>query len=144
MERCSSSAWVGHLAGRFGRRKVLWLTIAVAIVGVGLTVLDRLVTILAEMAVVTAASLGRIQWPAAGSVDVRYSTERRPLRCTCCSTTSGQACLGPPADGSGRGRAWARVAGFVASLFVVALLVAIRLAGLPPLWPEANRPPLPQ
>jgi hypothetical protein len=29
-------------------------------------------------------------------------------------------------------------------LFVVALLVAIRLAGLPPLRPEANSPPLAQ
>ena len=39
---------------------------------------------------------------------------------------------------------WAGVAGFVTSLFVVALLVAIRLAGLPPLQPEANSPPLAQ
>ena len=38
----------------------------------------------------------------------------------------------------------AGVAGFVTSLFVVALLVAIRLAGLPPLQPEANSPPLAQ
>ena len=54
----ASPAWAGHLAGRFGRRKALWLTIAVAIAGVGLTVSDRLVAILAGMAVVTAGFFG--------------------------------------------------------------------------------------
>ena len=39
---------------------------------------------------------------------------------------------------------WPGVTGFVASLFGIELLVAIRLAWLPPLQPEATSPPLPQ
>ena len=100
----ASSTWVGHLAGRFGRRKVLWLTITVAIAGVGSTVSEGLWPSSPAWSWSRPASSGRIRWPAAGSGDARCNTERRPPRCTCCSTTLGPACLGPRADGSGRGR----------------------------------------
>ena len=41
-------------------------------------------------------------------------------------------------------RGWPGIAGFVACLFGLALLVAIRLAWVAPLQPEATSPPLPQ
>ena len=140
----ASSAWVGHLAGRFGRRKVLWLTIAVAIAGVGLTVSDWLAAILAGMVVVTAGFFG------AHSVASSW-VGRRALqhRAQAASLYLLLYYLGSSVLGTAGGWFWARqgwtgVAGFVTSLFVVALLVAIRLAGLPPLRPEANSPPLAQ
>jgi YNFM family putative membrane transporter len=60
----ASSAWVGHSAGRFARRKVLWLTIAVADAGVGRP--SRIgLRPSAGMVVVTAGFSGRIRWPVA-------------------------------------------------------------------------------
>jgi len=140
----ASSAWVGHLAGQFGRRKVLWLTVAVAIAGVGLTVSDRLAAILAGIVVVTAGFFG------AHSVASSWVGRRAPRH-------RGQAAslyllfyyLGSSVLGTAGGWFWARhgwagVSGFVGALFVIALLVALRLACVPRLQPEATSPPLPQ
>lgn len=140
----ASSAWVGHLAGRFGRRRVLWMTIVVAIAGVGLTVSRQLFAILAGIVVVTIGFFG------AHSVASSWVGRRA-------SRHRGQAAslyllfyyLGSSVLGTAGGWFWARygwagLAGFVASLFLVALLIAIRLAGLPRLQPESTSPPLPQ
>jgi MFS transporter, YNFM family, putative membrane transport protein len=140
----ASSAWIGHLAGRFGRRKVLWLTMVATIAGVALTLSDQLAVILAGIVIVTIGFFG------AHSVASSW-VGRRAL------TNRAQASslylllyyLGSSVLGTAGGWFWARygwpgVAGFVAGLFGVALLVAIRLAWLPPLQPEATSPPLPQ
>ena len=140
----ASSAWIGHLAGRFGRRKVLWLTMVATIAGVALTLSDQLAVILAGIVIVTIGFFG------AHSVASSW-VGRRAL------TNRAQASslylllyyLGSSVLGTAGGWFWARygwpgVAGFVAGLFGVGLLVAIRLAWLPPLQPEAASPPLPQ
>jgi MFS transporter, YNFM family, putative membrane transport protein len=109
-----------------------------------LTVSDQLIAILAGIVVVTAGFFG------AHSVASSWVGRRA-------SRHRGQAAslyllfyyFGSSVLGTGGGWFWARqgwagVAGFVGSLLVVALLVAIRLAGLPRLQPEATSPPLPQ
>jgi YNFM family putative membrane transporter len=140
----ASSTWVGHLAGRFGRRKVLWLTIAVAIAGVGLTVSDGLVAILAGMVVVKAGFFGAHS--VASSWVGRRALQHRAQAASLYLLLYylGSSVLGTAGGWFWARQGWAGVAGFVTSLFVVALLVAIRLAGLPPLRPEANSPPLAQ
>ena len=140
----ASSTWIGHLAGRFGRRKVLWLTIAVAIAGVGLTVSDGLMAILAGMVVVTAGFFGAHS--VASSWVGRRALQHRAQAASLYLLLYylGSSVLGTAGGWFWAWQGWAGVAGFVTSLFVVALLVAIRLAGLPPLRPEANSPTLAQ
>jgi MFS transporter, YNFM family, putative membrane transport protein len=140
----ASSAWAGHLAGRFGRRKVLWLTIVVAIAGVGLTASDRLVIILAGIVVVTAGFFGAHS-VASSWVGRRASRHRgQAASLYLLFYYFGSSVLGTTGGWFWARQGWAGVAGFVASLFVVALSIAVRLVGVPRLQPEATSPPLPQ
>ena len=140
----ASSTWIGHLAGRFGRRKVLWLTVAVTIAGVALTISDRLVAILAGIVVVTVGFFG------AHSVASSWVGRRALVdRAQATSLYLLLYYLGSSVLGTAGGWFWVRhgwsgVAGFVGCLFGVAFLVAIRLVRLAPLQPEATSPPLPQ
>lgn len=54
----ASSTWIGDLAGRLGRRRVLWLMIAIMVAGVGLTLLQSLTAILAGMVAITFGFFG--------------------------------------------------------------------------------------
>lgn len=139
-----SSTWVGHLAGRFGRRKVLWLTVVAAIAGVALTVSDQLVAILAGITVVTAGFFGAHS-VASSWVGRRASRHRgQAASLYLLLYYFGSSVLGTAGGWFWARHGWAALAGFVMSLFGVALLVAIRLAGVPRLQPEATSPPLPQ
>lgn len=53
-----SSTWIGGLAGRLGRRKVLWLMIVVMLAGLLLTWLPNVVAIVAGIAIVTFGFFG--------------------------------------------------------------------------------------
>ena len=53
-----SSTWIGALAGRLGRRKVLWLMIVVMAAGLGLTCLDPLMPVVLGIAVLTFGFFG--------------------------------------------------------------------------------------
>ena len=53
-----SSAWMGHLAGKLGRRKVLWTAFALMLLGVGLTVLRPLPLIVLGIVAVTFGFFG--------------------------------------------------------------------------------------
>ena len=53
-----SSAWIGALAGRLGRRRVLWAMIAIMLGGVALTLFDHLALILAGIVTVTFGFFG--------------------------------------------------------------------------------------
>jgi YNFM family putative membrane transporter len=54
----ASSAWIGDLAGRLGRRKVLWRMIAIMMLGVGLTLSNAIVPILVGISAVTFGFFG--------------------------------------------------------------------------------------
>lgn len=140
----ASSAWAGHLAGRFGRRKVLWLTIVVAIAGVGLTVSDRLVAILAGIVVVTAGFFAAHS-VASSWVGRRASRHRaQAASLYLLFYYFGSSLLGTTGGWFWARLGWAGLAGFVTGLFLVALLVAIHLTRVPRVQPEAISPPLPQ
>ncbi len=53
-----SSTWVGHLAGRLGRRKVLWAMYALMLTGVAMTTLRPLWIVIAGIAVITFGFFG--------------------------------------------------------------------------------------
>ena len=53
-----SSIWAGRLAGRYGRRRVLWWMPAMMLAGVGLTLLSSLTGIVAGIVLVTAGFFG--------------------------------------------------------------------------------------
>ena len=141
-----SSSWVGHLAGRLGRRKVLWTMFVLELVGLGMTLLTSLWLIVAGIAVITFGFFG-------GHSIVSSWVGRRA------GAAKAQASafylfayyLGAGIAGAVGGlfyaqHGWPGVAGFVAALFVLSLLFAWRLYYLVPLplaqAPSAE-PPLP-
>ena len=108
-----------------------------------LTISDRLVVLLAGIVVVTVGFFG------GHSVASSWVGRRALLnRAQASSLYLLLYYLGSSVLGTAGGWFWVRygwtgVAGFVAGLFAVALLVAIRLARVAPLQPEATSPPLP-
>jgi YNFM family putative membrane transporter len=53
-----SSAWAGRLADRFGRRKMLWLTVAILAGGILLTLSDDLLVVVLGVAIFTGGFFG--------------------------------------------------------------------------------------
>jgi YNFM family putative membrane transporter len=53
-----SSSWIGHLAGRLGRRKVLWTMFVLQLAGLGLTMLAPLGLVILGIAVITFGFFG--------------------------------------------------------------------------------------
>jgi YNFM family putative membrane transporter len=126
-----SSAQVGALADRFGRRNVFWVAIAVMLSGLVLTMLPFLGAILFGMLVFTFGFFG------AHSVASSWIGRRATY-------AKGQASslylfsyyLGSSLAGTLGGVAWHYggwngIGAFVATLLVVALAVAVKLARLP-------------
>ncbi len=142
-----SSAWMGHLAGRLGRRKVLWTAFALMLLGVGLTMMRPLVLIVLGIVAITFGFFGghsiASSWVGrrAGSAKAQAS-----------SMYLFSYYMGSSLAGAGGGlfyawHGWNGVALFVATLVLAGLLVAWRLYRLPPLpGPPSpgTEPPLPQ
>jgi len=140
-----SSAWVGALAGRLGRRKTFWAPIVALIIGIALTAAGPLAVIILGIGVVTAGFFG------AHSVASSWVSRRA-------RADRGQASsfyllfyyLGSSILGSVGGVAWSHdkwpgVAVFSAVLGVAALGIAVRLIGVKPLADpvEPARHPVP-
>lgn len=141
-----SSTFIGHLAGRLGRRKVLWIMFVVMLAGLALTLADTLWVIIAGTAVITFGFFG-------GHSIVSSWVGRRA------GSDKAQAnsmylfiyYLGSSIAGATGGlfyakHGWTGVAGFTAALFAFGLAVACRLYFVPPLAaPRAaeSEPPMP-
>jgi YNFM family putative membrane transporter len=128
-----SSSWVGHLAGRLGRRKVLWAMFVLMLAGLGLTISSALWLIVAGVSVITFGYFG-------GHSIVSSWVGRRagPAKAQASSTYLFVFYLGSSAAGAAGGlfyaaHGWSGVAAFVAGLYGFGLLVAWRLYHLPPL-----------
>ncbi|MBV7583455.1 MFS transporter [Pseudomonas sp. PDM33] len=126
-----SSAWVGSLADRLGRRKVLWAMIALMLGGVLITLLQPLALVLVGLLVFTFGFFG------AHSVASSW-IGRRALK------AKGQASslylfsyyVGSSVAGTAGGLFWHQygwngVGLFIAGLLGIGLLVALHLARLP-------------
>jgi YNFM family putative membrane transporter len=128
-----SSSWVGHLAGRLGRRKVLWTMFVLELVGLGMTLLTPVWSIVVGIAIITFGFFG-------GHSIVSSWVGRRA------GAAKAQASalylfayyFGAGVAGAVGGlfyaeRGWRGVATFVAVLFGLGLLFAWRLYYLTPL-----------
>jgi YNFM family putative membrane transporter len=142
-----SSTFIGHLAGRRGRRKVLWTMFVIMLAGLALTLAESLALIVTGMAIITFGFFG-------GHSIVSSWVGRRAgnAKAQASSMYLFAYYLGSSVAGAAGGlfyaaHGWAGVAAFVATLFGLGLLFAWRLYHLPPLavMPPAGtpEPPLP-
>jgi YNFM family putative membrane transporter len=142
-----SSPFIGHLAGRLGRRKVLWTMFVIMLAGLALTTAGSLTLIIAGMAVITFGFFG-------GHSIVSSWVGRRAgeAKAQASSMYLFAYYLGSSLAGAAGGlfyaaHGWAGVAAFVATLFGLGLLFAWRLYHLAPLAvaspPGSPEPSLP-
>ena len=137
-----SSAWVGHLAGRLGRRNVFWCVVALMLAGLLTTLLSPLVLIIFGLALFTFGFFG------AHSVLSSWVGLRA-------QHSKGQATslylffyyLGSSVAGTAGGffwkaYGWPGVVAFLAGLLCIALAVSLRLTRLQPIAPTVTVPPL--
>ena len=128
-----SSPWMGHLAGKLGRRKVLWTAVALMFAGVLLTLTRPLALIMLGIVALTFGFFG--------GHSIVSSWVGRRAGAAKAQASSLYVCsyyIGSSVAGWGGGlfyawHGWNGVGGFVGALMLVALLVAWRLYRLPPL-----------
>ena len=132
-----SSSWIGHLAGRIGRRKVLWSMLLLVLVGLGLTIFSSLWLIIGGIIVITFGFFGghsiASSWVGRRAGGAKAHAASIYLFVSYMGSSVAGAAGGVFYTGSG----WRGVAAFVAALLGFGLMVAWRLYYLPPL-------PLPQ
>ena len=128
-----SSAWMGHLAGKLGRRKVLWTAFALMLVGVALTMLQPLLLVLLGIVAITFGFFG-------GHSIVSSWVGRRAGTAKAQAASVYLFCyyMGSSIAGASGGlfyasHGWNGVALFVGVLVLAGLLVALWLIRLPPL-----------
>ncbi len=142
-----SSTYIGHLAGRRGRRKVLWTMFVIMLAGLALTMAGSLALIITGMAVITFGFFGGhsivSSWVGRRAGDAKAQASSMYLF----AYYLGSSLAGAAGGLFYAAHGWTGVAAFVASLFGVGLLFAWRLYHLPPLavLPPAGtpEPPLP-
>jgi YNFM family putative membrane transporter len=137
-----SSAWMGHLAGKLGRRKVLWTTFALMLLGVACTMTASLWLIILGITAITFGFFG-------GHSIVSSWVGRRggAAKAQASSMYLFSYYMGSSVAGWSGGLFyaadhWPGVALFVAALVLAGLLIALRLYRLPPL-PQRVTPPTP-
>ncbi|WP_049621188.1 MFS transporter [Frateuria defendens] len=134
-----SSAWMGHLASRLGRRKVLWTALALMLAGVLLTVSHSLVLIALGVVAVTFGFFGghsvASSWVGRRGGAAKAQAASMYLFCYYLGSSVAGAAGGVFYSAHG----WNGVAAFVGLLLLVGLLSAWRLYHVAPL-PGAKSP----
>ena len=128
-----SSPWVGHLAGKLGRRKVLWTMLALMLIGTALTALASLWAILAGVTVLTFGFFGGhstvSSWVGRRAGAGKAHASSLYLFCYYMGSSIAGACGGLFYASDG----WNGVAVFVGVMTSLGLLIALGLYRLPPL-----------
>jgi MFS transporter, YNFM family, putative membrane transport protein len=137
-----SSAWMGHLAGQLGRRKVLWTAFALMLLGVGCTMLASLWLIILGITAITFGFFG-------GHSIVSSWVGRRGgvAKAQASSMYLFSYYMGSSVAGASGGlfyasHGWTGVALFVGAMVLLGLLIALRLYRVKPL-PQLITPPAP-
>jgi len=137
-----SSAWMGHLAGKLGRRKVLWTALALMLFGVACTMMEPLWLIIFGITAITFGFFG-------GHSIVSSWVGRRggAAKAQASSMYLFSYYMGSSVAGASGGlfyaaSGWNGVAWFVGALVLVGLLIALWLYRLQPL-PQIITPPTP-
>ncbi len=135
-----SSAWMGHLAGRLGRRKVLWTAFALMLAGVALTMTRPLPLSMLGIVAITFGFFG-------GHSIVSSWVGRRAGAAKAQASSVYLFCyyMGSSIAGASGGlfyasHGWNGVALFTGALVLAGLLIALRLFRLPPLANVATPP----
>jgi YNFM family putative membrane transporter len=135
-----SSAWMGHLAGKLGRRKVLWAALALMLAGLALTMLQPLWLIMAGIVAITFGFFG-------GHSIVSSWVGRRAGAAKAQAASVYLFCyyMGSSIAGASGGlfyasHGWTGVALFVGVLVLAGLAIALWLFRLPPLVNVATTP----
>ena len=140
-----SSAWMGHLAGKLGRRKVLWTAFALMLAGVLLTLTSPLVLIVLGIVAITFGFFG------GHSIASSWVGRRAgAAKAQASSMYLFSYYMGSSLAGAGGGLfyasyGWNGVAAFVGLLVIGGLSIAWRLRGLVPLPgppSKGDEPPL--
>ncbi|MED7665829.1 MFS transporter [Pseudomonas moraviensis subsp. stanleyae] len=128
-----SSAKIGSLADKLGRRKVLWATIALMFAGLALTMFTPLLLVIIGMLVFTfgffaahsvaSSWIGRRALTAKGQASSLYLF----------SYYAGSSIAGTAGGVFWHLGGWNGIGLFIGALLLIALLVALKLAKLPPL-----------
>ncbi|MBU1303971.1 MAG: MFS transporter [Alphaproteobacteria bacterium] len=132
------SAWMGGLASRLGRRKVFLPLIVIMLIGLGTTLATPLWLIVLGMAIMTFAFFGAhavaSAWVARRSQQARAQGSAIYLL----AYYAGSSVIGTIGGYGWSHWGWPGVVAFTAASFGIALLLAIRLASLPPLQLSAD------
>lgn len=135
-----SSPWMGHLAGKLGRRKVLWITFALMLIGLLLTLAASLWLILAGLVVLTFGFFGGhsivSSWVGRRAGTVKAQASSMYLF----SYYMGSSIAGASGGVFYATGGWNGVGGFAGGLVLVGLLIAWRLQRIPPLTAMATPP----
>src|SRR5277367_595129 len=128
----ASSALMGELAGRLGRRRVIWIAAMIELAGVAVTLPDNLGAVIGGVALITWGFFG-VHSIASSWVGLRAPTGRAQATALYLFFYY----LGSSVAGSAGGWffarwAWPGVAGLLGALVGAALLVALRLSKVPP------------
>jgi YNFM family putative membrane transporter len=127
-----SSAWIGELAGRLGRRRVLWAMIVIMLAGVALTLFEHLALILLGIVAVTFGFFGghsiASSWVGNRATDAKAQASALYLFCY----YLGSSAVGTLGGVFWTHGGWAGVSTLVTLLLLTALALALRLMVLPP------------
>lgn len=127
-----SSTAMGDLAGRYGRRRVLWIAIAIQLAGVVVTLPDNLVAVIAGIGLITWGFFGAHSI-ASSWVGLRTQTARAQASALyLLFYYVGSSVVGSTGGVFFARFGWPGVAGLLAVLTGGALLIALRLSKIPP------------
>ena len=137
-----SSAWVGHLAGRLGRRNVFWFVVALMLVGLLITLLKPLVVIILGLTIFTFGFFG-----AHSVLSSWVGLRAQHSKAQASSLYLFFYYLGSSIAGTAGGYfwklyGWVGVVMFLSGLLLIALGVSLRLVRLQPITSVATVPPL--
>jgi YNFM family putative membrane transporter len=128
-----SSSWIGHLAGRLGRRKVLWTMYVLMLAGLALTMFAAIWLIVAGIIAITFGFFGGhsivSSWVGRRAGDAKTQASSMYLFVYYLGSSLAGACGGLFFARFG----WSGVAAFVAALCGLGLMLAWRLYYLAPL-----------
>jgi YNFM family putative membrane transporter len=137
-----SSAWVGHLGGRMGRRNVFWGVVALMLAGLLITLLSPLVVVILGLAIFTFGFFG-----AHSVLSTWVGLRAQRAKAQASSLYLFFYYLGSSVAGTLGGYfwkwyGWLGVVTFLGALLVIALAVSLRLKSLQPLTPGVTVLPL--
>jgi YNFM family putative membrane transporter len=142
-----SSTFIGHLAGRLGRRKVLWVMFVIMLAGLALTLTRPIAVIIFGMAVITFGFFGGHSIVSSWVGRRAGSAKAQASSLYLFAYYAGSSIAGAVGGLFYAAHGWSGVASFVAVLFGLGLLFAWRLSRLAPLAPAppagSPEPPLP-